>query len=127
MDMMATNNISVITVVRYMDDIRAFLHAIRAGWRMWEGRPCFCEEWKLEDIKDGKSATRRTAEILISIMNQVMPFLQFTVEIGEDFIDLKLPTLDVKLGSRTVGLSMTSLKRPWPTTPSSTPRLHRAR
>ena len=55
---------------------------------------------KLEDIKDGKSATRRTAEILINIMNQVMPFLQFTVEIGEDFIDLKLPTLDVKLWIR---------------------------
>ena len=76
MERMATNNISVITGVRYMDDIRAFLHAIRAGWRMWEGRLCFCETWKLEDIKDGKSATRRTAEILISIMNQVMPFLR---------------------------------------------------
>ena len=63
-----------------MDDIKAFLHAIRAGWRMWEGRLCFSEEWKEEDLKDGRSVTRRTAHILISIMNQIMPSLQFNDE-----------------------------------------------
>ena len=97
MEMMTTNNLAIITGVRYMDDIRAFLHAIRAGWRMWDGRLCFCEEWKMEDMKDGKSATRRTAEILLNIMNQVMPFIKFTMEIGEDFIDMKLPTFDVRI------------------------------
>ena len=64
---------------------------------MWEGKLCFSEEWQEEDLKDGKSATKRTAEILISIMNQIIPSLQFTMEIGEDFIDMKLPTLDVKI------------------------------
>ena len=93
MEMMTNNNLTVITGIRYMDDIRAFLHAIRAGCRLWEGRLCYCEEWRMEDLKDGKSATRRTAEILLAIMNQVMPFLKFMMEIGEDFIDLKLPTL----------------------------------
>ena len=97
LERMTENNITVITGVRYMDDIRAFLHAIRAGWRMWEGRLCFSEEWRILDLKDGKSSTRRTAEILLSIMNQIIPSLQFTMEIGEDFIDLKLPTLDVKI------------------------------
>ena len=100
MEMMTTNNLAIITGVRYMDDIRAFLHAIRAGWRMWDGRLCFCEEWKMEDMKDGKSATRRTAEILLNLMNQIMPFLKFTMEIGEDFIDMKLPTLDVRIWIR---------------------------
>ena len=47
-------------------------------------------------MKDGKSATRRTAEILLQIMNSIMPFLRFTLEIGEEFSDQKLPTLDVK-------------------------------
>jgi hypothetical protein len=83
-----------------MDDIRAFLHAIRGGWRLWEGKLCYCEEWRKEDMMDGKSATKRTAEILLGIMNLIMPFLRFTMEIGEDFIDLKLPTLDVKIWVR---------------------------
>ena len=60
LERMTFNNISVITGVRYMDDIGAFLHAIKAGWRMWEGKLCFSEEWQEEELKDGKSATKRT-------------------------------------------------------------------
>ena len=48
-------------------------------------------------MEGGKSATRRTAEVILAIMNSIMPFLKFTMEIGEDFIDCKLPTLDVKI------------------------------
>jgi hypothetical protein len=44
-----------------------------------------------------KTASRRTAEILLDIMNSIMTFLRFTLEIGEDFEDKKLPTLDVKI------------------------------
>ena len=47
-------------------------------------------------MEGGKSATRRTAEVILAIMNSIMPFLKFTMEIGEDFIDCKLPTLDVE-------------------------------
>ena len=67
------------------------------GWRWWEGRLCWTEEWNQEDIKAGKSAVRRTADILLEIMNSIMTFLTFTLEIGEDFGDKKLPTLDVKI------------------------------
>ena len=49
------------------------------------------EEWKKEDLKDGKSATRRTAEILLAIMNMVMPFLKFTMEVGEGESSLTAP------------------------------------
>ena len=97
LEMMSENGLDVMTGIRYMDDIRAFLKAIREGWRWWEDRLCFCEEWRIEDLKDGKSATRRTAEILLQIMNSIMPFLRFTLEIGEEFSDQKLPTLDVKI------------------------------
>ena len=100
MERMAENNIAIITGVRYMDDICAFLYAIREGWRLWEGRLCYCEEWRKEDMKAGKSATRRTAEIILQLMNQIMPSLKFTMEIGEDFVDLKLPTLDVRIWVR---------------------------
>ena len=43
------------------------------------------------------SPSRRTAEILIAMMNNVFPFLRFTIELGEDFPDGKLPSLDTKI------------------------------
>jgi hypothetical protein len=94
---MTTNKLEILTGIRYMDDIRAFLFGIREGWRWWEGRLCYCEEWRQEDQRDGKSATRRTADIILAIMNTIMPFLEFTMEIHEDFLEMKLPTLDVKI------------------------------
>ena len=50
---------------RYMDHIRVFLLALKAGWR-WEEN---CEEWKKEDEWDGKSPTRRTAENWVKAMS----------------------------------------------------------
>ena len=43
------------------------------------------------------SAARRTALVLVGMMNDVFPFLNFTVELGEDFMDGKLPSLDVSI------------------------------
>ena len=43
------------------------------------------------------SAARRTALVLVGMMNDVFPFLNFTVELGEDFMDGKLPSLDVAI------------------------------
>jgi hypothetical protein len=97
MELMAENNLEVLTGMRYMDDIRSFIKAIQEGWRWWEGRLCWSEKWRQEDLKAGKTASRRTAEILLEIMNSIMTFLTFTLEIGEDFHDQKLPTLDVKI------------------------------
>ena len=39
--------------VMYMDDIRMFAHAIRAGWSWWDDSLCYCEEWRLEDEESG--------------------------------------------------------------------------
>ena len=46
---------------------------------------------------DGKTATRRTGEVVLDVMNSVMHFLKFTLEIGEDFEENRLPTLKLKL------------------------------
>ena len=40
------------------------------------------------------SVERRTGNILLSSMNEVFNFLRFTLELGEDFEDGMLPTLD---------------------------------
>ena len=80
-----------------MDDIRIFMLALDAGWRWYEDGFYFCEEWRQEHMEAEKSATRRTAESLIKAMCSLMATLEFTMEIGEDFQDGKLPTLDTKI------------------------------
>ena len=47
----------------------------------------------LEDL----SPTRRTANRILESMNSIMNFLRFTQEIGEDFPDLRLPSLDTTI------------------------------
>ena len=90
----AKNNIKIGKNNRYMDDIRAFLKALKLGWRWKRGGLCYTESWLEEDKKDGFSASRRSANILVEMMNEIFPFLSFTVELGEDFLDGKLPSLD---------------------------------
>ena len=97
LEILTDNKIELLTGVRYMDDLRNFLMSIREGWRWWDGGLCWSEEWRQEDIESGKSATKRTADILLDIMNSIMEFLTFTIEICDDFPDLKLPTLDTKI------------------------------
>ena len=46
---------------------------------------------------NGKSDLSRTSEVIQASMNDVYKFLNFTMEIAEDFADSKLPTLDFKL------------------------------
>ena len=80
-----------------MDNIRAFMKALKMGWRWKEGSLCYTKSWEEEDRKSGLSAARRTATILVAMMNEVFPFLIFTIELGEDFSDGKLPSLDIKI------------------------------
>ena len=100
MEMMVTNGLEVKTGIRYMDDIRVFMEAIREGWRWWNGALCYCKAWKEEDLQEGLSRTARTAKVVLGMMNDVMTFLDFTTEIEDDFADRKLPTLDVKVWIR---------------------------
>ena len=80
-----------------MDEIRAFLKSLKMGWRWVGGSLCYTKSWEEEDRASGRSAARRTALVLVGMMNDVFPFLNFTVELGEDFIDGKLPSLDVAI------------------------------
>ena len=97
MNLMKVNNITIMDGERYMDDVRAILKALKPGWRWWDGGLHFCQDWKAEDLKAGKSGTRRTAEALLDSMNEIMDFLEFTKEIHEDFPNGKLPTLDTEI------------------------------
>ena len=80
-----------------MDDVRLVLDALHEGWRWEEGGLYYSDGWKTEDEASGESATQRTGRILKDIMNDIMGFLNLTVEIGDDFEDMKLSTLDLKM------------------------------
>ena len=97
MELCKLNNIKLRRRNRYMDDIRAFLNALKMGWRWVGGHLCYTESWEKEDRESGLSATRRTALILVAMMNDIFHFLNFTIELGEDFVDGKLPSLDINI------------------------------
>ena len=59
---------------------------------------CHTSKWEKEDMESGKSATRRSAEVLVGMMNSVFHFLNFTIELGEDFVSGMLPSLDTEIG-----------------------------
>ena len=84
MEKMVENNITIRKGTRYMDDLRVFLKALKAGWRWMQGGLWFCEEWKKQDLEAGKSRTRSTGDALLASMNEIMDFLVFTLEIHED-------------------------------------------
>ena len=47
--------------------------------------------------EDKLSSSRRSAKVLIAMMYDMFPFLRFSIELGEDFPDRKLPSLDTKI------------------------------
>ena len=95
MELCRKNNIKLQKRNRYMDDIRAFLMSLKLGWRWVGGHLCWTSSWEKEDRESGISASRRTALVLVAMMNDIFHFLNFTVELGEDFVDGKLPSLDI--------------------------------
>ena len=97
LDLCVNNNIKVRKSERYMDDIRAFLNSLKMGWRWTDGGLAYTKTWEREDRMSGLSASRRTANVLVGMMNSLFPFLNFTVELGDDFADGKLPSLDIAI------------------------------
>ena len=83
--------------MRYMDDGRALLQALKRGWRWRNNRLVYCLRWEQEDVK--RSQLEVTVEAVKESMKGVTNFLKFTYETGEDYQDgwLWLPTLDSNL------------------------------
>ena len=64
-------------LIKIMDYIRSMLKALKPGWRWHEGALCHTKTWETEDLRDGKSPTLRTANVLVDSMNDVYDFLRF--------------------------------------------------
>ena len=82
-------------IARYVDDSRAFLEPIKAGWRMVDGRLRFRKSWGEED--SDKSGEERTKKIMVASMTGIEEYLEFTAESGSDFPGGCFPTLDTSL------------------------------
>ena len=95
LDRMARLCITLELAMRYMDDGRAFLFAIKAGWRWTKGELVFCKRWQEED-KD-LTPTEVTKRVLHGTMQDLEDFLNFTVKTSDDFPTGWLPTLDTEL------------------------------
>ena len=79
--------------LRYVDDMRVFMHPIRRGWT-WSD-----QGWKYDaDNGDTRDDIRRTTEEIDKSLNSLIDFLSFTTESELDFGDDGgfLPTLDFK-------------------------------
>ena len=94
-DRLNSNNIELEDDGRYVDDARAYMYPLRAGWR-WECDGLwYRKEWEQEDAL--LSPTERTKRAVHGSMQGLTKCLKFTVETSEDFADGWLPTLDFKL------------------------------
>ena len=89
------NNVglTLYLIARYMDEGRNFLPPVKPGWRWVHGKLLFCIRWEMED----KALSPSERRVLGESTNEILSFLDFTTESGEDYEDSWLPTLDSSL------------------------------
>ena len=92
---MVDNNVKIEDDGRFVDDARAFLYAIRAGWRWEKDGLWYRREWEAEDTL--LSPMERTRKVVQGSMGGLTQCLKFTTETSEEFADGWLPTLGFKL------------------------------
>ena len=86
----------------YVDDVRQASTILKMGSRFYDKSKSIVEteEARVEDEvrkKEGESPDARMVRVLTPAMNAINPDLVFTTELREDFMDMKLPTLDFKM------------------------------
>ena len=79
----------VALFIRYIDDIRFFLHPINNGWKWDGGRWCFHPD-NMDDLSD----EQRTKRCILETLNTTLDSIKLTIEGEEDFSSGMLPTLD---------------------------------
>ena len=89
------HGIKLELVTRYMDDGRAMLHPIKAGWRWEGGELLYCQEWEDED--GNISPLERTRRVIQGSVGGILKGVELTLETADDFGGKWLPTLDVQL------------------------------
>ena len=97
MSLLRRENIDILLLSRYVDDIRNFLWPIYEGWRWSEGCFKFDKLWQEEDLLSGLTDEQRTTPELVKAMYSLVEFIQFEEEDTSMFSDYRLPTLDTSI------------------------------
>ena len=75
--------------IRYVDDIRIYIHPLNEGWA-WNG-----SEWSYSPIrKDDYTYEQRTKVHILHTLNDILDSITLTIESESDFDTGMLPTLD---------------------------------
>ena len=85
--------LTAILFIRYVDDLRLYINAIKKGWSWVDGRWHFSESMAEEDKRTPETRTR---EEINKSFDDVVDCLFFTTETQGDFAENTLPTLDVQ-------------------------------
>ena len=90
---MSKNKLRAKKAIRYVDDIRLIMAAIRYGWRLDGDKLVYRKCWEEEERREGISPEKKTADVMQQLMDGVFPYLKFEMETPEMF-NGPLPTLD---------------------------------
>ena len=83
------HGLSVALLVRYIDDIRIYLHPINNGWS-WDGK-----KWSFDpEHDDGLTYEERTRRGILQTLNSTLDSINLTIESESDYQSGMLPTLD---------------------------------
>ena len=99
LNIMENNKVDVHLAAGFVDDVRFLTTIIEKGWRwnMKEKKLEFKESWRTEDEEEDQEDNIRHSRVVQDMMNSIYKNIQFEVEMAEDFVDRKLPTLDFKM------------------------------
>ena len=98
-EMQMKSGLKVHILMRYIDDLRAYLRAIPKGWKWVHNGWCY-----EEDSNDLRDSETRTKQELQKSFDSIFSFLSFTTEGQQDFEEGYMPTLDTQTKVDTVGL-----------------------
>ena len=87
-------------IMKYVDDVNMVLAWVELGTRWVEGRLEHKEEWELEDRRSGRSRCSVTMEAMRTAADQIIPWLDFTVDYPELHADNTVPMLDLQVWVR---------------------------
>ena len=93
------NNIKPVIAMGYVDDLQYMLPLLKLGlkWGSVIEQLLYSSTQHVEDILNCITRTERSMNLYKEMMNTVVDDMEFTVEIGAEFQDEYLPTLDFKL------------------------------
>ena len=80
---------------QYIDDVNAFLEALRKCVRFIDGKLQWSRDWEVSDHKSRKSTARLTPEVFETIANTIFPRFQFKLYILENHTNNRVPILDI--------------------------------